>query len=361
MAKGSGVSESAGFECWVVLLAGGVGSRFWPASTPQRPKQFLPLASSRPLIVETVERAQALTPASRVLVIAGEHLRPQLERHLPDLKPDSLLLEPEAKGTAPALAWAASEIVARAEQPDRVVMVSLHSDHVIRPLDRFLSTLETAIDAAGRSGRLLTIGIQPTRPETGYGYIAAGEPLLPGVLEVRRFVEKPDRETAADYLEQGGFLWNSGMFVWRPQVLLAQLAAHTPELSAELERLTAGDIAGFFSHVPTITIDNGLMERSPNIAVVGAQFDWDDVGAWAALLRVRERDGQGNLLIGDAHALDSRDSLVWAEDGPVVTLGTSDLVIVRASGITFVAPRERAVDIKRLLAGLPENLRAGSD
>jgi mannose-1-phosphate guanylyltransferase len=354
------VSENARFERWVVLLAGGIGSRFWPASTPRRPKQFLPLASSRPLIVDTVERARALTDASRVLIVAGEHLRPHLESHLPDLAREQLLLEPQAKGTAPALAWAASEIIARAEQPERAVMVSLHSDHVIRPLDDFISTIDVAVDAAGDAGRLLTVGIQPARPETDYGYIEVGDLLTPGVYEVRRFVEKPDRETATGYLAQGGFLWNSGMFVWRPQVLLAELDAHTPEFAGMLERLAEGEIDEFFAHVPTLTIDRGLMERSPNIAVVEAGFEWDDVGAWAALLRVRERDAQGNLLVGDAHAVDCEDSLIWAEDGPVVAYGASDLVIVRASGITFIAPRERALELKQLLEGLPDDLRSGS-
>ncbi|UCC73093.1 MAG: mannose-1-phosphate guanylyltransferase [Gemmatimonadota bacterium] len=355
------MSENARFERWVVLLAGGIGSRFWPASTPRRPKQFLPLASGRPLIVDTAERAMALADASRVLIVAGEHLRAHLEGHLPDFARDQLLLEPQAKGTAPALAWAASEVVARAERPEQAVMVSLNSDHVIRPQDRFVSTLERAIEAAGRSDRLLTIGVQPTRPETGYGYIEVGEPMTPDVFEVRRFVEKPDRDTAEGYLAQGSFLWNSGMFVWRPQVLLAELSAHTPELAGDLQRLSDGDIGGFFANVPTLTIDYGLMERSPNIAVVEAKFDWDDVGAWAALLRVRERDAEGNLLIGAAHAPECRDSLIWAEEGPVVAFGVSDLVIVRASGITFVAPRERALDLKRLLAGLPEELKLGGE
>lgn len=355
------MSDDSRFERWVVLLAGGIGSRFWPASTPQRPKQFLPLASSRPLIVDTLERARALTDASRVLIVAGEHLRSHLASQLPELGPDQLLLEPQAKGTAPALAWAAGEILARAERPERAVMISLHSDHVIRPLDDFISTLDVAVAAAGDASRLVTLGIQPVRPETGYGYIELGDALSPGVFEVRRFVEKPDAETAADYLAQGGFLWNSGMFVWRPQVLLAELDAHTPELASRLERLAAGEVAEFFEQAPNLTIDYGLMERSPNIAVVEAGFEWDDVGAWAALLRVRQLDAQGNLLTGDAHAVDCQGSLIWAEDGPVIAYGVSDLVIVRASGITFVAPRERALELKQLLAELPDELRSGGD
>lgn len=347
-------------ERWVVLLAGGIGSRFWPASTPARPKQFLSLAGDGTLIADTLERARALTPPAKVLIVAGEHLHSHLRRHLPQLPSDQLLLEPQAKGTAPALAWAAHEILARADDPDRTVMISLHSDHVIRPLDLFTATMDSAVDIAGRSDRLLTIGIEPTRPETGYGYIEVGKRIADGVFEVRRFVEKPDRKTATEYLEEGGYLWNSGMFVWRPQVLLAELSAHTPEIEGHMKRLWSQDVDGFFANVPGLTIDYGLMERSPNIAVVESRFEWDDVGAWSALMRVRDRDERGNLLVGDAWAVDCDRVLVWGEDGPLVAFGLSDVILVRASGITLVMPRERAADLKDLLAELPADLRQGS-
>jgi mannose-1-phosphate guanylyltransferase len=355
------LSADAGLERWVAILAGGIGSRFWPASTPRRPKQFLPLATERPLICDTLDRARALAPISRVLIVAGSPLEPHLKKYLPELPADQLLLEPQAKGTAPALAWAAREIIARSEHPERTVMVSLHSDHVVRPLEGFLSSLGRAVDAAAQFDRLLTVGIAPTRPETGYGYIEVGDSLGTGVFEVRRFVEKPDLRTAEGYIARGGVVWNSGMFVWRPQVLLGELASHTPELAAELRRLDTGDLAGFFANTPTLTIDHGLMERSPNIAVVAAEFEWDDVGAWAALRRVRELDDQGNLIVGDAYALDCDDCLLWAEDGPVAVFGLSDIVVVRASGITLVSSRDHASDLKRLLAILPDDLREGID
>ncbi len=353
------MNGEAGLERWVVILAGGIGSRFWPASTPRRPKQFLPLAGDRPLIVDTFERARALAPTSNVLVVAGAHLAEPLARALPDVAADRLLLEPQPRGTAPALAWAAHEIVARARDPDRAVMISLHSDHVIRPLEGFRASLDRAADAAARLGRLLTIGVPPTRPETGYGYIDVGDPLAPGVFEVRRFVEKPDRATAESYLARGGFLWNSGMFVWQPRTLLAELAGHTPELADARPRLEAGDVAGFFAAAPTLTIDHGLMERSSNIAVVEAEFEWDDVGAWAALLRTRPAQAGGVVVVGAGHAVDCRDSVLWAEDGPVVAFGVAGLVIVRASGLTFVAPVERTAELKGLLGRLPDELKEG--
>lgn len=352
------MSDDGGFECWVVLLAGGIGSRFWPASTPRRPKQFLPLATSQPLIVDTIERARELAPAARVLIVTGGHLRPHLERHVPDFPADQIMFEPRPRGTAPALAWAAHEIIRRADQPDRTVMVSLHSDHVVRPLERFASSLGRAVEAAGRLGRLLTIGVPPSRPETGYGYVEAGDALIPGIFEVRRFVEKPDAKTAERYVADG-YLWNSGMFVWRPQILLSELASHTPELAGGLDRLGEGDTGGFFANVPTLSIDHGLMERSSNIAVMRAEFDWDDVGAWAALMRVRDRDGSGNLLAGEGHAFDCSDSLLWAEDGPIVAFGLSKMVVVRSSGITFVAPLDRAGELKEVLAELPDEIRDG--
>jgi len=350
---------TSGFECWVVILAGGIGSRFWPASTPNRPKQLLPLATARPLVVDTVERACALASTDNILIVAGEHLRPHLAHHLPELAPEQLLCEPQARGTAPALAWAAQEIISRSGQAEQTVMVSLHSDHVIRPLDGFVSTLQKAMDGALGLDRLLTIGVPPSRPEIGFGYIKVGDAIGSSVLQVERFVEKPNRETAEAYLAQGDFLWNSGTFVWRPQVLIDELGAHTPELAGQLPRLSSGDTAGFFANVPTLTIDHGLMERSSNIAVVPAEFDWDDVGSWAALMRVRELDDQGNLLVGESHAVECQDSLLWAEDGPVVAFGLSDVVVVRSSGVTLVVPRDRAADLKTLLGELPENLREG--
>lgn len=353
------MSRVGDFEIWPVLLAGGIGSRFWPASTPSRPKQFLPLTSDRPLIQETLDRAGALAPLDRTLIVSGAALKGLFDRHLPDLPPETLLLEPHGRGTAAALAWAAREIQTRSTDPGRSVMVSLHSDHFIRPAESFIATVEGAVEAAGRLGRLLTLGVPPARPETGYGYIEVGAELATGVREVRRFVEKPDRDRAEEYLRQGAFLWNSGIFVWRPDVLRAELEAHTPEMAEALERLDAGDVAGFYDRAPNLSIDHGLLERSSNIAVVEAGFEWDDVGAWSALRRTRPRDAAGNVAAGAAHLIECRDSVVWAEDGPVVTFALDGIIVARSSGITFVAPVQRAAELKEVLERLPESLQRG--
>jgi mannose-1-phosphate guanylyltransferase len=344
-----------------VILAGGVGSRFWPVSTPARPKQLLPLASDRPLIEDTVRRITPLVPQERLRILTGAHLAAPILRALPELGEGNLLLEPRAAGTAPVLAWAAAELERR--DPD-AVMISLHSDHVIEPAGAFRDLLARAAQLARAHGRLFTIGAVPNRPETGYGYIRVGAP-LDGVEsgpgdpgnEVARFVEKPDRATAEGYLASGEYLWNTGLFVWRAADLLDQLERFTPEMAALIPILREGGTEEFFRRVPTLSIDNALLERSDRVGVLRATFEWDDVGAWDAVARTRTPDDAGNVTLGDAHAVECADTILYADDGPVVAFGVSDLVVVRTHGITFVAHRDRTPDLKSLLARIPERLR----
>lgn len=340
-----------------MILAGGVGSRFWPVSTPARPKQVLPLAGDEPLIRQTVARVLPLAPAERIRVLTGAHLAEPILGAVPQLGPGSLLLEPQARGTAPALAWAAHSLLRR---DPAAVMISLHADHVIAPEAAFRALLADAAELSVRHRRLFTIGAVPTRPETGYGYIRPGETLEAGrsAREVAEFVEKPDRPTAERYVAEG-CLWNTGLFVWPAALLLDELRAHTPELAALLPLLDAGDVAGFFERAPNLTIDVGLLERTDRVAVIPATFDWDDVGAWDAVGRTRNGDADGNVAIGAVHAVESRDCIVWAEDGTVVLFGVADLVVVRAHGITLVVPRERAPELKTLLDALPAGLASG--
>lgn len=356
------MSSSTDPHLWCVILAGGVGSRFWPVSTPARPKQLLPLASDRPLIEDTVERILPLIPQERLRILTGPHLADPILGALPSLEAGNLLLEPRAAGTAPVLAWAAAEIERR--DPD-AVMVSLHADHVIHPPQAFRALLERAAELARRHGRLFTIGAVPTRPETGYGYIQLGAELAqrpddapgePG-YEVARFVEKPDRERAGEYVASGDFLWNTGLFVWTVRDLLDQIERHTPELAALIPIAREGGTEEFFRRAQTLSIDEGLLERSDRVGVVRATFAWDDVGAWDAVARTRPRDDDGNVLLGDAHAVDTRDCVLYADDGPVVAFGVEDLVVVRTGGVTFVARRDRTPDLKSLLARIPDALR----
>jgi mannose-1-phosphate guanylyltransferase len=291
----------------------------------------------------------------RLRILTGEALVGPVCGAIQDLEPHHFLVEPRARGTAPVLVWAAHTL-ARTD-PD-AVMVSLHADHVIRPEPAFRALVATAARAAETHDRLFTVGVRPTRPETGYGYIRRGDPLDPaGAFAVRRFVEKPDAERARGYVDAGDYLWNSGIFVWRVARLLDEIRQQTPELADLLRHLEAGDTNAFFDAAPKLSIDRGVLERSDRVGVIEATFEWDDVGTWDAVGRARTADENGNVIWGPARLQDARDCVVWNEtDAPVVAFGARDLVIVRRNGVTLVLPRSRAADLKDLLADLPDDL-----
>jgi mannose-1-phosphate guanylyltransferase len=339
----------------VTVLAGGIGSRFWPASTPERPKQLLPLASDRPLIVDTFERARALAPDDRIRILAGGHLVGPFRTVLRDA-PDSVYwIEPKARGTAPVLAWAAWKL---ARLDPEAVMVSLHADHLVEPLDGLVETVSTAVEIAARDELLLSIGVSPDRIETGYGHIEPGDPIPAegpaAAHRVRAFHEKPDAETARRYVD-AGYLWNTGIFVWKASVLLAELARHAPEVAELLPLIDERGDAAFFDAVPVSVIDRAVMERSDRVGTVIARFTWDDVGSWEALARTRPADASGNVVIGDGRMADGARNVVYADDGSrVVVLGAEDLIVVQSGGTTMVLPRARAGEMKELLSSLPE-------
>jgi len=335
-------------DCYAVILAGGEGSRFWPASRPDRPKQLLPLGSTRPLIQDTLDRAEALVGPDRVRVIASEPLIAPLCEAAPGLELDRFLVEPEARSTGPALAWAAYEIE---KSSPGALMISLHSDHVIHPMSELEETIDLAVSAV-RRGSLVCIGIEPDRPETGYGYVEVGNSTGNRTWRARRFVEKPDLTTAEGYLATGGFLWNSGIFVWRAADLLAAMHELAPEIAATLPLLESEGPEAFFGAVESVSVDVAVMERSPSVEVVLATFAWDDVGSWNALARTREADGHGNVLVGSAEAVDSARNVVWAEHGKVILFDVDDLVVVRSGDTTMVTRRSSASDLKKLLGRL---------
>lgn len=337
------------------VLAGGIGSRFWPVSTRERPKQLLPLASERPLIVDTVERARRLVPDDRIRILAGAHLAEPFGSVLDDFPEAGYWIEPRARGTAPVLAWAAWK-VARLD-PD-AVMVSLHADHLIEPLEAFEETVRTAVEVARRDELLLSLAVEPDRIETGYGHIETGEPLASAgpaeAFRVAAFHEKPDAETAQRYVD-AGYLWNTGIFVWKASVLLEELERHAPEVTEHLPLLRHDD-ASFFDAVPVSVIDRAVMERSDRVGVVRATFRWDDVGSWEALGRTRPADGAGNVVLGSGRLVDAGGNIVFSEEGgSVVVFGADDLIVVRTGETTMVLPRDRAADLKALLARLEDD------
>ena len=268
--------------------------------------------------------------------------------------PANVLGEPRPASTAPALAWATS----RARSVDgEAVVLSLHADWFVGNALAFRETAAQALDIARRHDVLVTVGMVPSRPETGYGYIEPGEPLEGSARRVRRFSEKPSLQGAKDLIAVGA-LWNSGLFAWRADRFFTETAQHAPELAPHVAALEAGDVEGFFERVTPVAVDGSHFERSARVAVVPGAFDWDDIGTWAALHRARGHDRSGNVVVGEAVAHDAVGCVLWADDGPVVVDGVHDLVVVRANGTTLVTTRERAADLKRLLEILSPELRS---
>ena len=338
---------------WNVVLAGGVGSRFWPLSTPDRPKQLLPLITAAPMLRDTLDRLLPLAPLEHTLVLTNASLRDAVLAMEPGLPPENVIAEPRPAGTCAALAWA-SRVIAERTGADSV-MVCVHADWAIADVDAFRTTLIRAADVASREQSLVTVGIVPSRPDTGFGYIQVGDVVQDDVRRVARFVEKPSREKAT-MMVADGFLWNSGIFAWRVGDLLDEIRVHTPEVQPAL--LAAGDdLATFFSHVQSIAIDVGVLERSTRVLVLPGQFGWDDVGTWAALHRVRAHDADGNASHGTTFALQAHNNVVHADGATVVCYGVDDLVVVAREGLVMVTTREKAADLKTLLDALPAELR----
>lgn len=339
---------------WAVILAGGVGSRFWPVSTPARPKQLLPLATKEPMLADALARLAPLVPAERTLVLTNAGLVDAITALAPSLPPGNVIPEPRPAGTAAALAWAAHEIERRAG-PD-AVMISVHADWAIGDPAEFRRALNRAAEAAEKHEALVTVGVVPVRPDPGFGYIQPGEELADGVRRVARFVEKPSRERAG-VMVGDGYLWNSGIFVWRVGDFLAELRTHTPEVAPQLAA-HGDDLAAFFDSVTGgIAVDVGVLERSSRVLVLAGDFGWDDVGTWAALKRVRQCDDEGNAISGLVHALESRDNVVHADGNAVVLYGVRDLVVVTRDGLTLVTTVDKASDLKTLIQSLPTALR----
>lgn len=339
---------------WVVVLAGGIGSRFWPLSTAQHPKQFLPLVTERPLLTDTLERIGPLADAAHTLVLTSALLVPGIRRLAPDIPAGNIVAEPQPAGTAAALTWAAAEI-ARRDGPE-AVMMSVHADWAVGDPDGFRTALRRAASIAAAHHALVTVGVVPVRADPGLGYIRPGDVVDGDARRVAEFVEKPDRERAAVMIREG-CLWNSGIFVWRVGDFLAEVRAHCHEVAPALDA-AGGSLEKFFAGIERkVAVDVGVLERSEHVIVIPGSFGWDDIGTWGALNRVRALDAHGNALAGDVHAIDSTGNVVHAAHGTVVLFGVSDLVVVSDAGHTLVTTVERSADLKQMLDALPAGVR----
>jgi mannose-1-phosphate guanylyltransferase len=352
---------------YALILAGGSGTRFWPASRRHRPKQLLAIApgSQESLLASTVRRIAPLCPASRVVIATGEHLVEATRQVLPELPPAAFLGEPLARNTAACIGWGTARIL-RAD-PDAVVM-ALPSDHHIGDEPAFLAAVTEAL-ASAESGTLTTIGIEPTHAETGYGYIEAGQSVQGRVRQVVRFVEKPDLQTAEAYVASGKYYWNSGMFFFRARDMMAAIDAHMPELSRALSHIEevarrepareAAETRSVFEGLSPVSIDYGVMERMDRLHVVPAQFGWSDLGSWEAAYALSVKDGAGNAADPGTLLVDARRNLVRdlrAGGAPrvIALVGVSDLCVVETEDALLILPRDRAQDVREVVRLLEE-------
>jgi mannose-1-phosphate guanylyltransferase/mannose-6-phosphate isomerase len=338
-----------------VLLSGGVGSRLWPVSRESHPKQFLPLAGEVTMLQETLQRTAGLKAAAPLVVCNEEHrfmVAEQL-RQL-DLQAGALILEPMGRNTAPAVALAAVQAVTA--DPESVLLV-LPADHLIKNVDAFVAAVDKALPLA-LEGRLMTFGVVPTAPETGYGYIKCGSVLADDLYQLERFVEKPDADTARDYMEDGGYLWNSGMFLLRAQSYLDELGKLAPDiLSCCQQAMDAATVdmhfvrpdAEIFERCPSDSIDYAVMEKTDAGGVVSLDCGWSDVGAWSSLWEVAERDPQGNVCRGDVIVDNCRGSYFRSDSRLVAATGVENLVVVETADAILVADREKVQDVKRIV------------
>lgn len=305
------------------------------------------------MLIDSVERLSPLVPVERTLVLTSRSLAPTIATILPGLPAENIVAEPRAAGTAPALVWAARLIAQR--ESDAAVMISVHADWAVADDEAFRDALARAGDLAELHESLVTVGIVPSRPDSGFGYIQPGE-AVGDSKRVRKFEEKPKGDRARQLVEKG-FLWNSGIFVWRVRDFLSEVRAHCHEVARALRDDGGEDIDAFFAGVQPISVDEGVLERSTRVLVLPGDFGWDDVGTWAALHRVRARDSNGNAVSGEVCAVESSNNVVHADKNAVVLYGVSDLVVVSRPGLTMVTTRDKAAALKTLLDALPSQIR----
>lgn len=337
---------------YVVIMAGGVGSRFYPMSTSSMPKQFLPLFSNKSMIRETYERVLPLVDTENILVSSNHSFASLIEHTLPEVSSQNLLLEPVGRNTGPALGLCA--LHAMQLDPDAIV-ISVHSDHFIRRESRFLNILNQGVELA-RKGRIVTLGITPDYPETGYGYIRRGRKHSDCTFEaytVDKFVEKPDSETAKSYLRTNEYLWNAGMFIFQAKQLLDEMKLHCLELYDGLSNLgynISGECPIQYNQLPSIAIDVAVMERSCSVSVIPCDIGWSDVGSFTSLYKLHDGDSDGNVSLSsdcDLYCIDSNSNLIRAQGSKSVALiGVSDLMIIDTEDCLLVGKLNRSQEVK---------------
>jgi mannose-1-phosphate guanylyltransferase len=340
-----------------VILAGGAGTRLWPVSRASRPKQFHALVGERTLLQQTFDRLRSLLPAADIFVCTVADYAEPTRAQLPELPAENILLEPASRNTGPALGLIATRFHARFGDG---IVATVAADHRVERPEAFVVALAAAERAvAERPRAVATIGIRPTRPDTGYGYIRMGAPwegAAAGIRRVEQFVEKPDTARAEAFLADGSYLWNAGYFIWSSARMLELIECHMPAVAAGLDPIRAAlgtpkeeaVVREAYESMPSVAIDTGVMERADEVVVVPAEMGWSDVGSWERLHEVLPADDQGVVAVGSHVGLDDRDCLFFSDGSLIATLGLQDLVVVASEGVVLVCPRDRSQDLKRL-------------
>tara|TARA_R100000027_G_scaffold391_5_gene505 strand:+ start:137 stop:1216 length:1080 start_codon:yes stop_codon:yes gene_type:complete len=339
-----------------VIMAGGRGERFWPQSRLRRPKHLLPVVGETPMLRQTIDRLDGLVPAERVWVITNSEQVDAVREICPEIPAEQIVAEPVGRDTAPAVALAA--LLVEQNSGDHAFAM-LPADHVIGNTEAFRADLLAGFDAAEKDPVIATIGITPTFPATGYGYIQSKASDTTKALPVERFVEKPDLPTAESYLSNGGFYWNAGIFIWRPSTILGAIENHCPALhesfSSIRNALAAGEplsaiLPREYPQLEKISIDYAVMEKAENVVMVQSTFDWDDVGSWPAIERHHPKNDDGNIFKGTVVSEQSANNLVLTEGGHLIGLvGVEDLMVIHTPDATLICPKDRAQDVKKLV------------
>ena len=348
---------------YAIILAGGSGTRFWPVSRVHVPKQFLVLQGTQSLLQTTAQRISPLIPPQRLYVVTAAHLQAQTVAQLPEVPAANILSEPVGRNTAAAVGLAAWHLMS--VDPE-ALMVVLPADHAIADAAAFCATLQQAALVAQHANVLMTIGVQPTHPATGYGYIKVGDslaiPAAPLARQVTQFTEKPQAEVAAQFVASGAYLWNCGIFVWRVATIVEELSTHMPDLwphlvaylqaaqaGADAERLQTS-----YAQLPNVPIDIGVLEKSSRVGVLPVTWAWSDVGSWRALADLHPQDSAGNIVVGQHIGRDSTGLIVYSPERLVATIGVSDLIIVQTGDVLLICPKDRDQEVREIVQFLQQ-------
>lgn len=348
-------------KLFALIMAGGIGARFWPRSKEKTPKQLLKIFGDNTMIQDTVARLNGIIPNENIFIITNKVQRGEIMKQLPGIPSENILEEPFGRNTAACIGLAS--IIIEEKSKDAVTIV-LPADHIIQDLTAFHNTLKSAAEFAYESKGLVTIGIIPTRPETGYGYIQIDDSIVSdNIHKVLTFAEKPNYATAVRFLESGDFLWNSGMFIWRIDAILDEIKNHMPELHQGLETLKKNlntfkfqdVLSKVYGQLRSISIDYGIMEKSQKVFLTKGDFKWSDVGSWEEVYQLSEKNDDGNAIVGKVFTDDTSESYIYSPDKFTAVLGAENFIIINTDEALLVCRRDKAQDVKKIIEHLKFN------